>query len=213
MGQVVANTTKKKKTRIRQLKLAIRKRWVQLCVMLLAGLLVMLLSVLILKPKVIPKEDTSQFKFMHCTVCSLELPYNKDIAEKRCAKCVGAKVGFFVPTTESVKKGGLLDPWRWVYSALFIETLVLLSSVVYLLYLPVTDPTKVFYVLTCPHCSQKLRYRAVSLGGIGSCSRCKRMLRFPEEDDAILEADVLKAEQQAVIAEHQRLQEEEKAVE
>jgi phage FluMu protein Com len=209
MGQTVLNTTKKKRTWVQHVKLAIRKRWVQLCILLLFWLLVMTVTTLVLKPKSIPKEDTSQYKFIRCDVCNLELPYSQETANKKCPKCRPPKVGYMLPQKESIKSGsGQLDPWRWVYSGLFVETLGLLASVVYLLYLPVSDPTKVYYVLSCMHCSQKLRYRAVALGGIGSCSRCKRMLRFPDEEDAVLEVDVLKAEELAAIEEHNRLREE-----
>jgi hypothetical protein len=83
-----------------------------------------------------------------------------------------------------------------------------LGVIVYLLYLPVTDPTKVFYVISCPYCAQKLRFRAVSLGGIGSCVRCKRMIRFPGEEDAVLEELFLRAGEQAAYDEYQALREE-----
>jgi hypothetical protein len=208
MGRTAVNTTRKKKNWVRHLKLAIRKRWVQLCIALFFWLLVVLLTALLLKPKTIAKGDTSQFNFLRCDVCKMELPYNPDVANKRCPKCLPPKTGFLLPVTDSLKSGsGGLDPWRWVYSGVFLETVAFLAGIVYLLYLPVVDPTKVFYVLACPYCAQKLRYRAVSLGEIGSCSRCKRMIRFPEEEDALSEADVLKAEEQASIAEYQALRE------
>jgi uncharacterized protein YbaR (Trm112 family) len=192
-------TTPRKKSWARHAKLAFRKRWVQVLVVFLIYVLSGLLTVPLLGPKQIAKGDTSSFKFMHCPVCKLELPFNKDM--KKCPKCIKGNVGFLVPTARSLKDGALADPWRWIYAAWFVETIAMLSGVVYLLYLPVVDLTKVYYILACPYCSQRLRYRAVSLGGIGSCSRCKRMLRFPEEEDAILEEDMLKADEQAAIAE------------
>jgi hypothetical protein len=213
MGPIVVKTTKKK-TWVRHVKLAIQKRWVQLCIVLLLWLFAMLLTTLILKPKTIAKEDTSQFKFVRCDVCKMELPYQPEIANKRCPKCAPPKTGFLIPTTSSLKSGsGGLDPWRWVYSGLFVETIGFLAGIVYLLYLPVSDPTKIYYVLPCPYCAQKLRYRAVSLGQIGSCSRCKRMIRFPEEEEAVLELAALKAEEQAAIAEFHALREQEEAAE
>ena len=205
----MVNTTQKKKNWVRHVRLAARKRWVQLGIGLLLWLLVGLLTTLVLKPKVIAKGDTSQFKFVRCDVCQMELPYSQDMANKRCPKCAAPKTGFLLPAKESLKAGGELDPWRWVYSALFVETVIFLACIVFLLYLPVADPTKVYYVVCCPYCAQKLRYRAVSLGGIGSCSRCKRMIRFPEQEDAVLEADVLKAEEQAAVAEQRALLEQE----
>lgn len=212
MGPTAVNTTKKKSW-VRHVKLAIRKRWVQLCIVSILWLFIMLLTTLILKPKTVAKEDTSQFKFIRCDVCKMEMPYNPELANKRCPKCLPPKTGFMLPATQSLKVGAFSDPWRWVYSGLFVETLGFLAGIVYLLYLPLTDPTKIYYVLPCPHCAQKLRYRAVSLGGIGSCSRCKRMIRFPEEEDAVLEMDALKAEEQAAIAEYHSLREQEEAAE
>jgi hypothetical protein len=213
MGPIVVKTTKKKSW-VRHVKLAIQKRWVQLCIVLLLWLLIMPVTVLLLKPKTIAKGDTSQFQFVCCDVCKIELPYNPDIANKRCPKCLPPKTGFLIPAVSSIKSAsGGLDPWRWVYSGLFVETIGFLAGVVYLLYLPVTDPTKTYYVLPCPHCAQKLRYRAVSLGQIGSCSRCRRMIRFPEEEDAVLETVSLKAEEQAAIAEFHALREQEEAAE
>jgi hypothetical protein len=210
----MVNTTQKKKNWVRHVKLAAKKRWVQLCMALLLWLMVGLLTTLALKPKVIAKGDTSQFKFIRCDVCKMELPYSPDMANKRCPKCLPPKTGFLLPAKESLKEGaGALDPWRWVYSAVFLETVIFLAAIVYLLYLPVADLTKVYYVVCCPYCAQKLRYRAVSAGEIGSCSRCMRMIRFPEQEDAVLEADVLKAEEQAALAEQQALLEQEEMTE
>lgn len=198
----------KRKPFVRRVQQALRKRWVQVCNIALVWLLAGLVTPAFLGPKAITKSATVEYKFMHCDACKFELPYNKDIAFKRCAKCRPPTVGFMTPTEDSVKGSkAMLSPWGKVYAAWFVETVIMLAAVVYVLYLPVADLTKVFYVLVCPHCAQRLRYRAVSLGGIGSCSRCKRMIRFPEEDDAVLEEDLLRAEAEAARAEHEAMRE------
>ena len=107
-----------------------------------------------------------------------------------------------MPTEASIKSGmGALPPWTKVYVASFVATVVMLALVTFLLYRPVVDPRTVYYVVACPHCNQRLRYRAVSHGGLGSCTRCKRMLRFPDEESAVTEAAVLRADEAAARAE------------
>ncbi len=141
-------------------------------------------------------KDTSGLKFLHCDQCKMELPYNKEMDGKRCPKCQPPKTGFYVATEHSIKGGGSggLDPWRYVYVSILIETIVMLGVSVRVLSKPIFDPKQAYYILPCPHCNQRLRYRGVSLGSLGSCSRCKRMLRFPEEEEAMLEVDVQKLE-------------------
>jgi hypothetical protein len=195
-------TSAKNRTWVQHVRLAFRKRWVQVCLILLAWLLVGLLTVTWMAPKTIAKGDTSQYKYLHCDQCGMEIPYNKELDQKHCAKCPPEKGGFYMPTVTSIKSGfGGLSPWRWVYMTLFIETLGMLAGVTYLLYLPVADPAFVYFVLACPYCGQRLRYRAVSLGGLGGCSRCKRMIRFPEEEGAVREEDAPKADEEAARAE------------
>ena len=201
---------KPKKNWVRHVKLAIRKRWVQLCLVLVAWLLAGAVTVGLLAPKPIEKtdKDTGRFQFLHCDQCRMELPYNAELDGKRCPKCLPPKTGFFVPTERSIKSVWNPSPWRWVYTGLILESLTALAGVVYLLYLPVPDPLTTFYVVNCPHCGQRLRYRHVSLGGLGSCSRCKRMIRFPDEENAVLETDQLQADAAAALAEQQQREEE-----
>ena len=90
-----------------------------------------------------------------------------------------------------------MSPWSKVYIAAFVETVVMLAVVTFLLSRPVPDPTTALFVVACPNCGQRLRYRAVSHGGLGSCSRCKRMFRFPDEHDAVSEAELMRAEEAA----------------
>lgn len=175
----------------------LRKRWVQVTIVMLAGLLVAGLSWQVLAPTIDPKADRAagRYKFLHCDHCNTELAYNPDLDGKRCPKCPPPNTGFYVPTEASIKSSWSgKSPWRWAYLAVAVEVLAALGGVVYLLYLPVADPTTTFFVCNCPHCGQRLRFRQVALGGLGQCSRCKRPLRFPDEDEAVLEADLVRAE-------------------
>jgi hypothetical protein len=193
--------TKRWKQRARR---TFRRRWVQVSLVLLFWLMVMVVTVSRYGPKTPAKgaaQDTSKFKYVHCDNCKLELPYNPDLVEKRCPRCQPPKEGFFVPSEFSVKSRlGQTNPWTPIYVALFIETVAMLALVTYLLYRPVPDPTSAYFIVSCPYCNQRLRYRAVSHGGQGACSRCKRILRFPEEEDAVSEVQALKAEEEAALA-------------
>ena len=99
-----------------------------------------------------------------------------------------------------------MDPWMKVYVSTFLETVIMLGVVTYLMYREVPDPNSQFFIVGCPYCNQRLRYRAVSHGGLGSCSRCKRMIRFPDEEDAVTEADVYAADEAQARAEAERAQ-------
>ncbi len=184
----------------RHAQLAFRKRWVQVCLLGMIWLFTVLLTVAYMAPNSPAKgaaKDTSGFRFLHCDVCKMELPYNKEMDGKRCPKCVPPKTGFFFPTEQSIRTGsGSLSPWRYVFVAVCIESVVLLGITVRVLSAPIFDPKAAYYILPCPHCNQRLRYRGVSLGSLGSCSRCKRVLRFPAEEEAMLEADVQKLEEE-----------------
>lgn len=185
----------------RRVLAAFRRRWVQVGLVVVTGGLAIGATSLALAPKDRKKpgtagadKDQAQFKFMHCDNCRLEIPYNPEQEGRRCPKCQPPKTGFFVATRKSIKEGGEPNPWRWYNVAVGFESVAVLGAVVYLLYLPVRDPSSVWYIFDCPHCSQKLRFRAVSLGGAGMCSRCKRMVRFPDEGEAVRE-DVYQMEE------------------
>jgi hypothetical protein len=181
---------------------ALRVRWVQVCITLLAGALVVMASSLAFAPKARARTDKTGYKFMHCDQCKTEMTYNRELEGKPCPRCRPPKTGYFRPTETSIKEGsGDKDPWRWVYLATAVEALATVGVVVYLLYLPVPDPTATYYLCNCPHCGQRTRFRQVALGGIGQCPRCKRPFRFPDEDDAVPEADFLKEQGELAAAE------------
>jgi hypothetical protein len=186
---------------------AFRRRWVQVCLIALVWLLALGISFNRLGPK--PNKDPAKLQFMHCDneVCHFEIPYNKDMDGKWCPKCQGQKrEGFFVGTEKSIKTGAQMSPWTRVYVAAFVETVLMLAGITYLLYRPVPDLTNLFFVISCPYCNQRLRYRAVSHGGQGACSRCKRILKFPDEEDAVTEEEVLRADAAQAEAEMRRAQ-------
>ncbi len=190
---------------LKRLKRAIRKRWAQVCIVGLVWLVAVSVSVRHYGPKKVEKAteaDAEKYKFLHCDKCNTELSYNKELVGKPCPRCPAPNTGFYVPTEASIKSGsGAMSPWMKVYVATLVETVVMLAVVTFLLYRPVPDPTTAYFVVVCPYCNQRLRYRAVSHGGLGSCSRCKRMLRFPPEEDAVTEGEVLRADEAAARAE------------
>jgi uncharacterized paraquat-inducible protein A len=197
-----------KTRRMTRVKKVFRKRWVWACLILLVWLILIGVTVnrYAPKPRVKgPGEDVQKYKFMHCDQCMMEMPYNPALDGTRCPKCQPPKTGFFMPTETSAKTGAAsMSPWMKVYVGWLVETVLMLAGLTYVLYRPLDDPTKQFFVVSCPTCNQRLRYRAVSHGGLGSCSRCKRMLRFPSEDDAVSEEEVLRADAAAAADEYNR---------
>ncbi len=180
---------------------AFQKRWVQVCVTLATGVLVAGVSSQVLGPRERARGDTTGFKFLHCDNCQMEMPFNPELDGKRCPRCKPPSTGYFKATESSIKRGtGPSSPWKWVYIACAFDALATLGMVVYLLYLPVPDPTTTFYVCNCPHCKQRMRFRQLSLGGIGMCPKCKRPVRFPDEDDAVAEVAYLKQQDEELSA-------------
>ena len=78
MEQSGTKTTKK--SWVRHTKLAFRKRWVQVCIVLFFWLVAMVATATAFAPKPIPKGDTSQFLFMHCDNCQMELTLRQETA-------------------------------------------------------------------------------------------------------------------------------------
>jgi hypothetical protein len=184
----------------------LRNRWVQVGITLFATGLVIGMTAALLRPKPLKPGaavDPNVYKFIHCDNCLMELPYNKDLDGHRCPKCLPPKVGFFVATKRSVKDGAELSKWRWFNLAAAFEGVAALGVIVFLAYLPTPDPTSIFYLCNCPHCGQRMRFRQVSLGGAGMCPRCRRVVKFPEEDEAVTELEVMEAERLQALAEQE----------
>ncbi|OWK43969.1 hypothetical protein [Fimbriiglobus ruber] len=155
----------------------------------------------------IPKNDSkgpvdpNVYKYLRCDVCNTELPYNKELDGKRCPRCQPPNTGFFYKQKDSLKDLGRGSyPLRWFYTAVGLDFLVVLAVVVYVLYRPYTNPADTYYVCTCTTCNQRLRFREISLGELGQCPRCKSILRFPGEDEAVTEDAAAEWEREATIA-------------
>jgi Zn finger protein HypA/HybF involved in hydrogenase expression len=177
---------------------AFRKRWVQVRITVVAGVLVAGVCARLFAPRERQKSDKAGYKYLHCDQCRMEMTYNPELEGRRCPKCQPPKTGYLQPTESSIKSGsGDPSPWKWVYIASAVDALATLGVVVYL---PVPDPTATFFVCNCPHCNQRMRFRQVSLGGLGMCPKCKRPVRFPDEDDAVLEADDLRRQDEQLAA-------------
>lgn len=177
---------------------SLRRRWVQVVLVLFGSGVVMLVSGLILAPKAIPKAVDP--KFLYCPKCEFEMRYDVKYDGEPCNKCRDEPVGTFEARDESVKKNGK-SRWRWVYLAIALEAIATLGGVVYLLYRPAHSSSTTYYVFSCPHCGQRLRFRHVSLGGLGQCTRCKRPVRFPGELEAVREEDLIREEEERLAAE------------
>lgn len=179
----------------------LRKRWVQVTIVLLAGTLAASASGYALAPRPARRElDTGKFKYLYCPECQHEVRYDPKLDGEDCTKCRTEPVGKLVGSEESHRDLSVSSGWKGFYLALTLEALATLGGVVYLLYRPVPDPAATFHVCNCPHCGQRLRFRQVSLGGLGQCTRCKRPLRFPDEDDAVLESDLMREESERLTA-------------
>ena len=175
-------------------KRKLRRRWVQVALVMVIGLLLMGLSALILAPKRAVREKEPNF--LYCPKCEAESRYDQKFEGEPCTKCSDDPVGVLVGRANSIKDtGAKKSPWKWVYLAVSLEALVSVSSIVYLLSRTHVDPSSTYYVFSCPHCGQRLRFRHVALNGLGQCSRCKRPVRFPGEDGAVLESDLIREEE------------------
>lgn len=185
--------------------LNLRTRWVQVAIVLLAGILLVLVSYWILVPKPKPRSavNTAAYRFVQCPKCDYETRYDDKLVGGPCPRCPDEPVGTLVGSEKSLKDLDRRSPYRWFYLAATIEAFGVLGAVVYLLSRPGPDLSNMYYVFHCPHCRQRLRFRHAALGGIGMCNRCKRGVRFPTEDEAVPEEEVLKAEQAAAAAEHE----------
>jgi len=184
----------------------LRKRWVQVALLLVGAALLMSVSALVLSPKRQPWAKDP--KFLYCPKCDYESRYDQRLDGEPCTKCSQDPVGALVARETSIKEVGYKSPWKRVYIALSLEGIVAFGGLVYLLSRRPRSEGVTYFVFSCPHCNQRLRFRQISLGGLGLCSRCKRPVRFPEEDTAIREADRMREEQERLLAEEAAEEEE-----
>lgn len=191
---------------------SLQKRWVQVAIIVAIWILVVLASGLMLAPDAKPDrrrksvtQSPDEYRFVQCPKCGYETRYTPQLVGEDCSKCREDPVGRLEPSSTSLRENKEDDgpsPYRWVYLAVSLESLVAIGVIVYLLYLPVPDPASVFYVFNCPHCNQRLRFRQTALGGLGQCSRCKRPIRFPDEDGAVLEYELEREQARLLVEGH-----------
>ncbi|MFO0803814.1 MAG: hypothetical protein U0791_11935 [Gemmataceae bacterium] len=176
----------------------LRQRWVQVALTVGAGLLIMALSVFVLAPKRVPRPKDP--KYIFCPKCEYETRYEAKLDGEPCPKCPEDPVGTLIGRDVSIKEVAQKSPWKWVYLSIALEAIATTGVVVYLLNRTGGSSATIYYVFRCPHCGQRLRFRQASLEGLGQCSRCKRPVRFPSEDDAVKEEDLIKEEQERLLS-------------
>jgi hypothetical protein len=165
------------------------------------------ISVWLLAPKKLARDKDP--KFLFCPKCEKEGRYDAKLDGEPCPQCMEEPRGVLVGQAVSIKDAARKSPWKRVYLALAFEGVGLVATILFLLSRNRYDLSSIYYVFYCPHCSQRLRFRHVSLGGIGQCSRCRRPVRFPVEENAMREEDLMREEEERRLAEEEGEQEEE----
>jgi len=160
----------------------------------------MTVSGLLLKPKRV-QSAVADPKLLYCPKCEHEQRYDSKYDGESCTKCRDEPVGKLEGIAESKKVVGKKSPWKWFNVALAIEGVATVAAVVIVLSRQARVSETTFFVFSCPHCGQRLRFRSVSLGGLGQCKRCKRPVRFPTEEHAVREEDLIREEQERLTAE------------
>ena len=136
--------------------------------------------------------DPKNFKFMHCSKCGKEQPFQADIAQKKCTKCKkkkGEEPGDLIPTVKSFD-GRRVDRWRMLKSAILVEGVLFLFGLTRMVSRKKTiKPAEISCLMQCPGCSMKLRFRPRSAGQIGMCPRCKKKFIFPKDAPQFYEGE------------------------
>jgi NAD-dependent SIR2 family protein deacetylase len=151
------------------------------------GLLVMgITAVMTYPPKAAKKkksfddEDAVEYKFMHCPKCHAELPFDKQTFADGCPQCQYPRLE---PTTESVNSVVSMEPspYNRMAASIFVELVVLLGVVWFVLRPRRKDGVVVYFRMRCPKCNQKIRFNQAQAGRPGGCRKCKKMFLFPTE--------------------------------
>ena len=136
------------------------------------------------------KQKTDQFKFMHCTECNLEIPFNEELNNRPCTKCRPPKVGFFSATKNSVKSGsGDASPWVYYNYGLILTSISYLGLLYYILSRPIAAPRSNVFVSKCLHCGEYLKYGPDGHDKYVECPKCLNLLKLPDEDEALTAED------------------------
>jgi hypothetical protein len=121
-------------------------------------------------------------KFMHCPDCDMEQPFDPKWLDAPCAAC-GSEKGW-VLTRESIttasENNTSTGARARMIAFLLPEVVVMLGALWLVLRKRTYEQKEEYRYMRCPQCNGKLRYRAVQVGLLGACSKCKKPLRFPE---------------------------------
>ena len=75
-------------------------------------------------------------------------------------------------------RSGAASPYKWASLSLVLDAFACLCVIVYLLYRPIDDPDSIYFVFSCPHCNQRLRFRTLP-GRVGVVSEVQAAGPFP----------------------------------
>jgi hypothetical protein len=156
----------------------------KLLVIVAVGLVVMGLSAWIAYPEAAPPIPEKERRFMHCPHCLRELRYDVQRAKKGCPECGPRQA--LVPTRRAIADTGPPPgPLARAFVPVLLEVnLLLVVLICYTLYTRRrSKEEEEFLYMECGCCDQKLRYRAVRIGQMGQCPRCKHRLVFPPPAD------------------------------
>ncbi len=180
--------SRRKKPLGQRILVNLRTKWAQVILSMIALSLVVGVSYkLTAKKKPVTEDDKSkveaEFKFMHCDFCMHEMVYSKEQVGKKAmaCRCKPGEAGYWEPTKTSVKNG-IVSPYRWFYTAAFLETLVWLWLLVRMLGREEKAPD--YYFVKCVHCGHMLRYRASGFDALIECPNCEQWVRLPDADEA-----------------------------
>ena len=134
--------------------------------------------------------NAADLKFMHCTTCGFERPYDQNTARERCLRCRPPKVGYYEATEKTVGGNSFSSPWKWFNIAVGFEVVVFLGGLVFVFQSGRERQSRENYLLCqCPYCNWRLRFRESQAAKGGKCPRCRRLFRFPEVDETDIEEE------------------------
>lgn len=152
----------------------------RLLIVLVVGLLVLGGTSWLTYPRKPKLSAAANHKYLHCEECPWEGTYTDADEDKPCPSCGSDKP--LIPTVESTKEtGSATNRFGRMTAILFVESIVLLGAIWFVLRPRDGDGHMKYLRMRCPKCGQKLRFTAKQIGQAGACSRCKRAFIFPAE--------------------------------
>lgn len=177
------------------------KRWLQVFIAFVAFAIASYVTQRVLGPKEIAKnavKDPKVYKYLCCSECRFEIPYNTDQENIICPKCKPPKVGYFKAAKESIKNGGDRNPWRMYNIGIAVEATTLLALIYLILSRPIkADPT--FYVVNCIHCGLLLKYQPDGVDRFAICAGCDEIIKLPDADEVMTTEDQEQVKESSVI--------------